>query len=502
MAYTSGMIVMTRRAQTGSPRGGIRDSDRSFRPALFSAVVAATGIAIVLHAAGDRRAIETALQGTPIADAGPDRFAMDAPIALDGTGSANPGGHGELSYQWSQVSGPPVVISDFSSAKPVISGFAQTEPLSYPKAVLQLRVRDGIRTSAPDTVAITLLPIRSWSRLEVENPPFDPGRPTIVFFGGGDGSDGGEPTSGLTGEWTRLANIINFHEYTTGTSFSPTEPPYVNVAEQLLAFLSAASPDYDQPIQLVGFSTGARPAASVGEYINTWKAFCRKDTRYNITRITLLDGYLPDKAPLTRFREGPVGGEPNEVDCYDMRFRNLLPGALSVRFVGGSHSTPHYWFNNSIAPDAWVVSDIFNHGITAGAFISVIGPARDLRLPRETYAYHFKWTTSEPGTLTFFDKARSPGRLPRPVALKGPRDGAKLGPKGAVFSCLPSENATAYRLLFGRDPRKLTRLVSDTPLPPTATISSLPFATTYWTIEVRERSGATIAASPRAVIRK
>ena len=58
----------------------------------------------------------------PVADAGPDRYASQDPIVLDGTGSHDPDPGDTLSFlQWVQVSGPPVDLSNTDTATPTLA---------------------------------------------------------------------------------------------------------------------------------------------------------------------------------------------------------------------------------------------------------------------------------------------------------------------------------------------------------------------------------------------
>jgi hypothetical protein len=87
---------------------------------------------------------------TPIADAGAAQSAFDGDlITLDGSGSYDNDGD-TLSYQWAQVSGPTVALSNAAAAQPEF----------YAPAVgtftFSLVVSDGQASSALDTVTITV----------------------------------------------------------------------------------------------------------------------------------------------------------------------------------------------------------------------------------------------------------------------------------------------------------------------------------------------------------
>lgn len=87
----------------------------------------------------------------PVADAGGDQtVASQAVVFLSATGS-----HGNnLTYHWSQSSGPTVVLSDASAQQPSFTAptFAQGDAV----LVFSLIVNDGAADSAPDTVTITV----------------------------------------------------------------------------------------------------------------------------------------------------------------------------------------------------------------------------------------------------------------------------------------------------------------------------------------------------------
>ncbi len=88
----------------------------------------------------------------PVADAGEDQVARagDA-VTLDGSGSADPDGD-PITYQWTQVQGPEVVLSDPTSPTPTF-----TAPPGRAAFVFQLVVHDGITPSdEPDLVMVNV----------------------------------------------------------------------------------------------------------------------------------------------------------------------------------------------------------------------------------------------------------------------------------------------------------------------------------------------------------
>ncbi|MCA8956541.1 MAG: hypothetical protein KDC87_10740 [Planctomycetes bacterium] len=88
----------------------------------------------------------------PTADAGaPQTVTEGALVALDGTGSSDPEGQ-PLTYIWSQISGPTVVLSDETVASPT---FTAPDLLANTDLTFQLTVSDGSDVSVA-TVTITV----------------------------------------------------------------------------------------------------------------------------------------------------------------------------------------------------------------------------------------------------------------------------------------------------------------------------------------------------------
>lgn len=91
----------------------------------------------------------------PVANAGADQTRNEAAtVELDGTASSDPD-MDTLSFQWTQVSGQTVTLSDPSSAKPNFT--APLVGLGGETVVLELVVSDGLAVSPPDQVAVRIL---------------------------------------------------------------------------------------------------------------------------------------------------------------------------------------------------------------------------------------------------------------------------------------------------------------------------------------------------------
>jgi hypothetical protein len=446
----------------------------------------------------------------PIADAGLPRYVAKDPVRLDGGRSYDSDNSGPLSYAWTQLSGPPLVITGADTATPAVSGFVQTEAIQ--ECELELVVNDGQSASVADTVNIVIVPDFGPITLQQQNPPFDPNKPTVFYFSGGDSVNGfaNEQPWG-NAAWLEKANIINFPAgYTPDVSYEDYRT-YYHMGDMIIVFLSKVAPNYEQPIQIIGWSTGGQPAIDAGIRLNR----VYKDRRYAVNHVTELDApcrwmslwqggidiYLSSNA---LFLTSAVDGEPCWHDHYWGDVWPLLGDArqnlLGVWLVGYSHEGVRNWYRDSLTTDA---ANQFNHGVVAGAYWSVVGPGRNLQLASTPGAqtYTFKWVGPTANRrMDFFDELNHPGRLPEPVTLTGPGPGATADFNGVVLSCQPCENAVGYQLLSGVDPDHMVYLLSDTSSPPSDRVISFPFEQTWWTVRAYDRHGSTIYADPTHIL--
>jgi len=450
----------------------------------------------------------------PIADAGSSRYAAQGPIVLDGTGSYDPDSSGALSYAWRQISGLTAVISDADTATPAISGFVQTDEIQ--ECEFELVAGDGELTSPPDTVRVTIVPDFGVSTLVLENPPFDADKPTIIYFGGGDCTNGlaVDGWSPFTPAWLSRANIIYFPNGYTPDSGGGART-YYKYGDMIIVYLSAVATDYRQPIQTTGWSTGGQPAVDIGIHLNLSYA----DARYAINRVTFFDAlrYCRDhyRESIATFLSSSVDGEQCWADAYVSAISGMEGYVAGPSFqenvlnVGFPTATGG-WYQRHILASGWYANSLvlaemnhFNHGVLAGAYWSVVGPGKNLQLASTpgTQTYRFEWYgDASSGDMDFYDEANHPGRLPEPVTLAAWIDvsDASEDVGGAVLTCHRSENAVGYELLFGSDPYRVMdyHVVSDSPLPPMDVIRDLPSEQTWWTVRVRDRYGSTIHADP------
>jgi len=442
----------------------------------------------------------------PVAEAGLPRYAARDPVQLDGSGSYDPDGPGPLSYAWTQISGLPLVITGADTATPQISGFVQTDGIQ--ECVFELAVSDGELTSRADTTMVLIVPSFGESTLGLESASFDPNKPTFIYFGGGDCVSGysGQPWSGGF-NWTSKANVIGFPEGYT-PDLTTGEPTYYRYADMIIAYLSAVAPSYGQAIQTAGHSTGGQPAIDVAIRLNT----TYKDARYAVNRVTFLDATPVCRANYQECIDRVLACDVDGERCWIDNYVGSLSGAsgktnvLNIWFDRGNdmslvaterHRLPRNWYRGSPAlQDA----NRLNHGAVAGAYWSVIGPGKNLQLASTPNAktYHFTWYgDASSGHMELYDETNWPARLPEPVTLLGPEPGATAGAGATVLSCQPSENAVGYQLLAGADPDHMIYLFSDTTLPPTEPVMSLPCEQVYWTVRAYDIHGSTIHADPR-----
>jgi len=434
--------------------------------------------------------------GRPIADAGLSRYAGQDPIVLDGTSSYDPDDSGPLSYSWQQTSGPTVVISDANTATPTVSGFVQTDEIQ--ECEFELIINDGQNESLPDTVELKIVPFFSGVEMHLENDLFDPNKPTIIYFGGGDGINGLPVYAQSPWDfsvWSSKANLLSFPNGYRAELGASELPTYNSLGNAIISYLSAMAPNYHQPIQTIGWSTGGLPAIIVATYLNQ----TYKDTRYAVNRVTGLDAVGPGASEMiSQLLDSAVDNEQCWLDSYVSTSKAFYGDILNVSFSSSSHELPRDWYGNSLTLNT---AALYNSGIVGGAYWSVIGPGKNLHLaPKSnTKQYIFNWYgSSTSGYMDFYDESAYPGRLPEPVVLIGPTDGAVVDANGAILTCEGSENAVGYQLLFGSGPHRVMdyMVISNTSEPPIEVITTFPFEKTWWTVMVLDQFGSTIYADP------
>jgi hypothetical protein len=437
----------------------------------------------------------------PVANAGLTRYAGRGAITLDGSRSFAPNNSAPLEFAWRQLSGPPLNLDKTNTAYPVIQGFQQlTNKLR--QAVFELVVRAGDSATATDTVAVVIVPTWKNSTLTLSNPPFNPLKPTIVGFSGGN-CDSGSPVSFPT-TWRALANLFTT-SYNRDPDSSLSAPEYLGYGDQLITILSELAPEYEQPIQTLGWSTGNMPAADVAERLNT----VYMDPRYLVNRISFLDTgcnnarYATNISDLTRARSA---GKAFWIDNYYSVGGQFRQGALNIQFPvpPAVHATPNDWYFQSWNAGLASGALNLNEGVLGGAFFSVIGPGKNYQVEAGQSPYYFGWKATRSTDFPLSQLVPlSPitGRLPGLVELDGPSDGAVVKPGSVLLSSQPVLNAVKYEVLIGPSSHGLDWVAWVGDAPPHELLSELPFPTTWWTVRATDSCGTTSQADPRALFR-
>jgi hypothetical protein len=497
-------------------------------------IAAAVALLILMVDSGGHSA---AANAPPVAEAGLLRYAAQDRVQLDGRESSDPDRSGPLTYAWTQVSGPPLVISGATTATPTLSGFVQTPQIQ--ECQLQLIVNDGQQASSPDTVKVVIVPDFGPSTLNLESGLFDAKKPTVISFGGAaDGINGlpGQPggTAAFFGAaWVNAANIIGFPSGYTPDS-GTAQRTYYKYGDMIIAYLSAVAPDYRQAIQVIGMSSGIDPALDVGIRLNE----TYRDARYAVNRVTELDGLVrivEGGSSLTppvivsraiagtltradvnlaagwkallehaqRFLDSSVDGEQCWMDFSYGTLSSFLydpPSRSNILWVRTalSHANVFYWYRDSLTGTD---TNQFNSGVVGGAYWSVVGPGKNLQLASMPGVYCFQWDgNAQNGAMGFFDQSAYPGRLPEPVTLLDLHDPSfpEDDPNGVILTCKESQNAVGYQLLSGSDPYDVAHytIVADSNSPPAVSVAKLPSSDAWWTVKARDAYGSTIHADP------
>ena len=425
----------------------------------------------------------------PVADAGYDQY-VEKKWTFDGSGSYDPDYYGALTYQWTQISGPTTTIEFADTATPTIT---VTKSNLIQECGFELVVSDGDLLSEPDTINVKIVPDTGDGSLLLSDVPFDLNKPTIFYFGGGNGVSGG---GAIWSDWDEKVNFISCMGSGPRNGYSP---PYKRWGDKLIVYLSSVAPGYTQPIQTLGFSTGGKPAAVVASHIN--KAY--SDKRYDVNRVTLLDS-IASQSDVMNYLNSGLDNEQCWIDNYVCTVGSpfLYPRVLNIYYPPPGFDHCFILGNYVISLDGWFEHDIYNSGLSRGSFWSVAGPGKNLQLANSGTCYYFKWSRQE-GGLVLYNKSSYPGKLPEPVTLIGPDNGSVVGndvvdSNEVILSCEKSQNAISYQLLISQNPYPVTdyTIISDSPEPPNEAITVFPSRQTWWTVKAYDQWGSTIYADP------
>ncbi len=263
------------------------------------------------------------------------------------------------------------------------------------------------------------------SVLNFESGAFDPDKPTIVFFGGGNCTDSWDPTESWESEdtegdaWFKHANVISFsyYEHDLGSE----EISYLFCAQMLVDTIRALAPDYKMDMQACGFSTGGTPALDLGVFVNSGDS----GVTYSVTRVTLMDSPCYDYTDrIRKYMDKGADGKPRLIEnlrggaalAWDEMKKPAYPGVLNVDMFE-AHDEIYYWYVNSLTNQDL---NQYNNGIGAGAYWSVVGPGKGVGLPSEYNGveYHFVYDGDEHGgSFRLADPLDTSARLPHPTGI-------------------------------------------------------------------------------------
>lgn len=434
----------------------------------LQALLGALCLSFSVHAAPNRK---------PVASVVPAVYVQDY-ARISAQKCYDPDGD-PLQFHWRQISGTDQDFSWYPTTGYLrINGLTPTDEIQ--RATYELTVSDGQLWSDPATLEVVVVPDFNGVNLVLKSGYFSPDKPTILAFGAGNGTKS-RAWVPEHNPWLAKANWFS----------NDTNPPYEQFADFIIYELSRLAPDYKQPIQTLGFSSGALPTMAVSTRLN----LVYGDPQYMVNRVTIVDaiaGTTPATEDLMALSQTTIDGETCWIDNYST---GSLPVFFHVRFPGAEHFDPLYWYQDSAKPSYWPHGP-YNNGITAGYYVSIIGPAKNLYIPPTDPAYYFFEKKLDEQVLGMHSETLYPGHLPEPVNLIGPdRD-----PNGILLTCQLSAHATRYELLIGADPHCVAHydLVYEANEPPTLRLQpeALPYQPAWGTIRVRNAYDATIHADP------
>ncbi len=203
----------------------------------------------------------------PIADAGPDQtVGEDTTVTLGGSNSFDTEGE-KLSYQWDQLAGPPVTLSDPKAANPTFTAPSSVGP-GGESLTFRLTVTDEEAEQVTDTTIVNVtLPLANRPPTADAGPDQEVGEDTTVFL---DGSNSFDPDGdNLSYQWNQVTGpSVTLSD---PTADKPTfEAPFVESAGVSFTFeltLTDTSGLQDTDTTVVNVtlpSANTPPAAVVG----------------------------------------------------------------------------------------------------------------------------------------------------------------------------------------------------------------------------------------------
>lgn len=190
---TSGPAVSISNANTGQPTFTAPAKTGSAQTLTFELTID-DGVAT----STDTVTITVAANAAPTADAGPDQIAPgSSTVTLDATGSTDPDGD-LLSYAFTQVSGPAVVLTGANTAQPTFTAPAKTGAAQT--LVFEVQVSDGVAT-ATDQITVTI-PANAAPTADAGTAQTVAGRSVVSLDATGSSDADGDP---LTYGWVQTS---------------------------------------------------------------------------------------------------------------------------------------------------------------------------------------------------------------------------------------------------------------------------------------------------------
>ena len=202
----------------------------------------------------------------PVANAGPDQSVTSGDtVTLAGSGT-DADSH-PLTYQWSQVSGTTVSLSDSTAASPTFEAITLAVGAPAETLVFQLIVNDGFDDSVADQVSITVNPPANTAPIANAGPDQAvDGGTTVTLSGSATDPDG----QAITYAWSQTGGTAVTLSSTTAASPTFTAPsmaigdPDITLTFSLIVNDGVASSSADSVTITVSAPTNIAPVANAG----------------------------------------------------------------------------------------------------------------------------------------------------------------------------------------------------------------------------------------------
>ena len=202
----------------------------------------------------------------PVANAGPDQSVTSGDTVMLAGSGTDADSH-PLTYQWSQVSGTTVSLSDSTAASPTFEAITLAVGAPAETLVFQLIVNDGFDDSVADQVSITVNPPANTAPIANAGPDqaVDAGT-TVTLSGSATDPDG----QAITYAWSQTGGTAVTLSSTTAASPTFTAPsmaigdPDITLTFSLIVNDGVASSSADSVTITVSAPTNIAPVANAG----------------------------------------------------------------------------------------------------------------------------------------------------------------------------------------------------------------------------------------------